>query len=162
MNRLFLLLTIPFIGCTTLTYPQRAQILNTELKIYLANPGNDVFFVVDTTDQRLGVPLQCQSNANSFQKSTPHFGRVPTSELQESIELLMSKASESEKPLVMAKIQNLLNSAAFNLICQNQSQHIGIYGKMYFKGKEIASSNAQVPYGIVTLTYTLKPEDFIN
>ena len=125
-----------------------------EIKQYLANPKEDILIVVESKEDtlfsnKINIHNSTGNISNSFESSTPYclrlqFGNV-IAETREQFKRY--PPAERQQELLKLKLQN----PPTIFIAQSQGQ-TGIKGKVYYDGREIASSNADIPYGVVTLT----------
>ncbi len=153
-------------GCAGWKNCRRSE--TTKVDDYFAAPRHKLMVKVDALDQSR-ARIQCRytvlftgntdSNDRSFESMTPF---VEVRDLRAIIEPIRERYRQLS-PAEKEKFRSLLvaGSPFFSLRCQCQDP-VGLEGKIYFDGKEVAGEAANARYGELNLIYALSLKDIVG
>jgi len=129
--------------------------LKDAVTLYFNNPNNDIFVLIEPIEDNgwlnPTIHYQCTTGNNnvSFETQTPIGFRLPCGVMLTDLKKKFNDFSPTEKSQAVIMMQ--MRMPTMVIVCQSQSE-TGIQGKAYFNGKELASSIANIPYGVVSLS----------
>ncbi|MEK9179579.1 MAG: hypothetical protein AAB893_03885 [Patescibacteria group bacterium] len=153
-------------GCAE--FQQRANIYNSTITEYFANPQGKVMITVASVHATEWAQIQCHRTSGLLKKSgaknesfktyAPYVTVTNLSKQIDGMRALYNGASKNDKKFL--EMSMAADPLIFIYVCQNQGRG-GVVGKIYFNGKEVASDVANIDYGVVNLNYTLSLNDVI-
>jgi hypothetical protein len=178
MKRLisFFVLMICLNSCSTV---QAAPILQDRKKNlatmeeYFKNPKDKLMTVIQSTEKtnsvwdevsiNLTIGMGLQNNA-SEETFTPIVAVMDLHDMAEKMRETFKTIPEKDRPEALLRLAPAfaLNFPTIVVVAQSQSSSGGIQGAIYFDGEKKSSSIADMPYGVVNLTYSIQPEDILK
>lgn len=138
---------------------------------YFKDPKNDVLFVISAVNLNTGaeiferdiditLTMTTGGSSDTSKTRTPYVMRFPMDEGMSVMleEYRKTSGAEREKFLMQAT----LSAPTIVIMAQSQENFAGLFGHVYFAGKEVLDDRSAVEYGAINLSYTLPLRELLE